>query len=112
MLAKPNRVVRGDDFRMTMRRGRRVSATHAVVHLADRSEGEPARFGFVISKAVGGSVTRNRLRRRLRAISSELVGTGFTGTDVVVRALPGSGTLDWVTLHHEISAAIEKGTSR
>ena len=112
MLAKPNRVVRADDFRMTMRRGRRVSAEHSIVYLADRPGVEPVRFGFVISKAVGGSVVRNRLRRRLRAIGSELVDGGFSGSDIVVRALPGCGSLDWTTLHHEISVAIEKGTSR
>lgn len=112
MLAKPNRVVRADDFRMTMRRGRRVNAECAVVYLADRPAPGPARFGFVISKAVGGSVVRNRLRRRLRAIGSELVDGGFTGSDIVVRALPGCASLDWTTLHHEISVAIEKGTSR
>lgn len=112
MLAKPNRVVRADDFRMTMRRGRRVTAASTVVYITDRPVDEPARFGFVISKAVGGSVVRNRLRRRLRAIGSELVGHGFTSTDVVVRALPGSASLDWANLHHEITAAIEKGTSR
>lgn len=112
MLAKPNRVVRADDFRMTMRRGRRVTAEFAVVYLADQEQSNPARFGFVISKAVGGSVIRNRLRRRLRAIGSELVDGGFSGTDIVVRALPGCASLDWTTLHHEISVAIKKGTSR
>ena len=112
MLAKPNRVVRADDFRMTMRRGKRVTSPHAVVYFADRVSAYPARFGFVVSKAVGGSVTRNLLRRRLRAIGAELVGSGTTGTDIVVRALPGSGQLDWATLHHEIVTSITKGTSR
>ena len=112
MLAKPNRVVRADDFRMTMRRGKRVTSPHAVVYFADRVSASPARFGFVVSKAVGGSVTRNLLRRRLRAIGSELVATGTSGTDIVVRALPGSGQLDWATLHHEIATVVAKGTSR
>lgn len=112
MLAKPNRVVRADDFRATMRRGRRVSTEHSVLYFADRPEVEPARFGFVISKAVGGSVVRNRLRRRLRAIGVELVDGGLGSTDIVVRALPGSASLDWTTLHHEITVAIQKGTSR
>jgi ribonuclease P protein component len=112
VLAKPNRVVRADDFRMTMRRGRRVSAAHSVVFVVDQAASGPARFGFVISKAVGGSVVRNRLRRRLRAIAGEAVHNGLTSTDVVVRALPGCASLDWTTLHNEITVAIEKGTSR
>jgi ribonuclease P protein component len=32
----------------------------------------PARFGFTVSKKVGGAVVRNRVRRRLRALTSAL----------------------------------------
>jgi ribonuclease P protein component len=32
----------------------------------------PARFGFTVSKKVGGAVVRNRLRRRLRALTGAL----------------------------------------
>lgn len=89
-----------------------MSAEHSIVYLVDSPGPGPARFGFVISKAVGGSVVRNRLRRRFRAIGNDLVDGGFSSTDVVVRALPGCASLDWTTLHHEITIAIEKGTSR
>ncbi|MEO5927666.1 MAG: ribonuclease P protein component [Patescibacteria group bacterium] len=108
MLSKPNRVVRAEDFRATMRRGNRLSTEHAVIYLAPRPS-QPARFGFVVAKTVGGSVTRNLLRRRFRAIGHELVGRGFTATDVVVRALPGSDKLSWTSLQQEISTAIQKG---
>ena len=80
MLAQPNRVVRAEDFRATMRRGKRVTSDHAVVYFAQRAGSEPARFGFVVAKTVGGSVTRNLMRRRMRAIGHELVAGGFTGT--------------------------------
>ncbi len=112
MLAKPNRVVRAEDFRATMRRGKRVSSDHAIVYFAQRAGSEPARFGFVVAKTVGNSVTRNLMRRRLRAIGAELVATGCTATDIVVRALPGSEKLSWATLHGEITHSIEKGTRR
>jgi ribonuclease P protein component len=109
VLSKPNRVVRADDFRATMRRGRRRSTEHAVLYFAPRATDEPARFGFVVAKTVGDSVTRNLMRRRLRAIGHELVGNGYRSTDVVVRALPGSEKLSWASLHEEISTGIERG---
>ena len=112
MLAHPNRVVRADDFRATMRRGERVTTDHAIVYLSQRAGSEPARFGFVVAKTVGGSVTRNLMRRRLRSIGHELVVGGFTGTDVVVRALPGSEKLSWSSLHEEITNGIERGAKR
>ncbi|GAB2593673.1 hypothetical protein GCM10009593_38000 [Microlunatus antarcticus] len=49
-------------------------------------------MGFVVSKAVGGAVVRNRVKRRLRhLVAAQLVGSP-TGLDVVVRALPAAGT--------------------
>lgn len=92
-----------------MRKGRRLTTDHAVLYFAPRPADEPARFGFVVAKSVGGAVTRNLMRRRLRSIGHELLGRGFSATDVVVRALPGSENLSWTNLHEEISTGIERG---
>ena len=56
-----------------------------------------SRVGFVVSKAVGGAVVRNRVKRRLRhLVAAELARTGGTDADaprdVVVRALPASSS--------------------
>lgn len=93
-----------------MRGGRRVTTEHAIIYFSARAGAEPARFGFVVSKAVGGAVKRNRLRRRLRAIAFEHVQAGVVGSDIVVRALSGSAELPWASLQREITTAIEKGT--
>ena len=112
MLAHPNRVVRAEDFRATMRRGKRVTTDHAIVYCTQRAGTEPARFGFVVAKTVGNSVTRNLMRRRLRSIGRELVTAGYAGADVVVRPLPGSEMLSWSSLHEEITSGIQIGTTR
>ena len=50
------------------------------------------RVGFVVGKAVGNAVTRNRVRRRLRHLAAaELSGTPDR-VSVVVRALPRAAT--------------------
>jgi ribonuclease P protein component len=61
-----------------------------VVHAnqTDARAGHPPRVGFVVSKAVGTAVVRNRTKRRLRALMASRVGTIPPGTDVVVRANP------------------------
>ena len=54
--------------------------------------GVTPRVGFVVSKAVGNAVTRNRVKRRLRHLCRPLVNELEDGTVVVVRALPAAAT--------------------
>jgi len=66
-----------------------------VVHAnsTDARAGQPPRVGFVVSKAVGNAVVRNRVKRVLRALMSTRVPQLPDGIDIVVRAnadLPGS----------------------
>jgi ribonuclease P protein component len=48
--------------------GIRISASAFVLQARKRMDNGPARFGFTVSKKVGNSVERNRVRRRLREI--------------------------------------------
>lgn len=66
----------------------------------------PARFGFIVTRKVGNAVNRNRIRRRLRAIARDFVDGGYTGADVVVRALPGAAAVSWTELRAEFSSAL------
>ena len=90
MLARTNRLLTAADFRGVLRRGKRQSTPSMSVSIVATDEGTPARFGFVVTKKVGNAVTRNLVRRRLKAAARELVDSGFSGADVVVRALPAS----------------------
>jgi len=112
MLAKANRVVTGADFRGVVRTGRRATTPIAVVYSTRTSEQSPTRFGFIVAKSVGGSVVRNRMRRRLRAIGRELLENRATGHDIVVRPLPASAEASWVTLHSEITDAVTRSVER
>ena len=111
MLAKANRVVSGADFRSIVRTGRRASTPLAVVY-STRTGETPTRFGFIVAKSVGGSVVRNRMRRRLRAIGSELLIERSTGVDIVVRPLPGSAEQTWATLHTQVIDAVNQSVGK
>ena len=59
----------------------------------DARAGQPPRVGFVVSKAVGNAVVRNRTKRVLRALVSARITLVPSGIDVVIRAkagLPGT----------------------
>jgi ribonuclease P protein component len=68
--------------------------------------------GFAVSKAVGGAVIRNRVKRRMRAIMAELLPTLDPGTSVVVRALPASADATFARLHADISDAVHAADAK
>jgi ribonuclease P protein component len=103
--------VTADDFRATVRKGRRSSTPSALLYVLHHKQPGPTRFGFIVSKTVGNSVTRNLVTRRLRSIAREFVRSQPTGNDVVIRALPGSPGVSWVTLQSEILTGLERSVA-
>ncbi|GAA1397617.1 ribonuclease P protein component [Luteococcus peritonei] len=90
MLPAQTRMRSASDFRSTMRGGVRAARPTLVVH-ARTTNSPPSRVGFVVSKAVGNAVTRNRVKRRLRHLVVPLLAASPDLT-VVVRALPAAAT--------------------
>jgi ribonuclease P protein component len=66
----------------------------------------PARAGFVVSKAVGNAVVRNRVRRRLRHLVRERLAELPPGSTLVVRALPAAAEASYPRLGADLDAAI------
>ena len=110
MLARANRLLSADDFRTTIRRGRRIPGALTVVHVLDDGTDAAARFGFIVGRKVGNAVTRNRVRRRLRAIAYGLLEDVAPGTRVVIRALPESAKATWTSLQGEVASALSRRT--
>ncbi len=89
MLPSASRMTSTDEFRLTVRRGVRVARPSLVIH-ARLGEGPPPRVGFVVSKAVGNAVTRNRTKRRLRHLVRDRLAELPERARIVVRALPAA----------------------
>ena len=112
MLAKANRLVRADDYRRLVRRGQRVASRHALLYFGHGDPSLPPRFGFIVAKTVGVAVDRNRVRRRLKALSFAAIPALPPGTEIVIRALPGAAQADWDTLQKELAGVLSGGQTR
>ncbi|MGB5952417.1 MAG: ribonuclease P protein component [Ornithinimicrobium sp.] len=126
MLPQRHRLRTASDFTAVLsRRARgviRVSTPRLVVHCSSvphatpEAESQavtlrrtrPPRAGFIVSKAVGNSVVRHRVTRRLRGIVAGRLSELPPGTDVVVRALPAAATASSVEFSADIDRALRR----
>ncbi|PAY23915.1 ribonuclease P protein component [Dietzia natronolimnaea] len=115
MLPRTHRLHRSADFatvvRKGARKGRRTMVVHAHVDSSDVRVGGP-RFGLVVSKAVGDSVTRHRVSRRLRHIASEVLPGLESDLLVVVRANPAAVSASHADLLHDMRTGLTSAVSR
>lgn len=108
MLTKANRITAADDYRGVVRRGARFVGANTVLYVRKNPEGGTPRFGFIVAKTVGNAVTRNLVRRRLKAICHSRLPSASPGVDVVIRALPPSATAPWADLDAEVHRSLLK----
>jgi ribonuclease P protein component len=112
VLPSAHRLTDGASFQQTVRVGRRAGSRTVVVHLAEEvapaGGGTGPRVGFVVSKAVGNAVVRNRVKRRLRHLAREHLASLPGSAALVVRALPASATAS----SRELSADLARCLAR
>ena len=116
VLPPAQRLTRPDQFRAAGRQGRRAGSRTVVTHLlvpeGEQVVGvpahEPARVGFVVGKAVGSAVTRNRVKRRLRHAARERVAELPQGSLLVVRALPTAALASYEELAGDLDRCLRR----
>ena len=96
MLPQQSRMRRPEEFRRVLRTGRRAGGSVVAGHLLlVGSDGpvrssEPVKVGFIVSRAVGSAVVRNRVKRRLRELMRRRVASLPGGCLLVLRAYPAA----------------------
>ncbi len=124
MLPARHRLRAAADFSATVRGagGARSGGRLLVLHARDRaltvtSDADPTadpapapasgpRVGFVVSKAVGGAVTRNRTKRVLRHLVADRLPGIPASVDLVVRANPASSAATTAQLATELDRTL------
>ncbi|MCR2813004.1 ribonuclease P protein component [Microbacterium sp. zg.Y1090] len=108
MLSRLNRLTRGVEYRAVVRGGRRCGGSHTVTYVMGPVGDRAPRFGFIVSKQVGGAVVRNTVRRRLKAVCAEVVDDVASGADIVIRALPSAATAPYDQLRGDVRRCLAK----
>jgi ribonuclease P protein component len=118
VLTRANRLTSSRLFAPAIRRGRRAGTRTVVLHLdlapaeRDAESGAAPRVGFVVSKAVGPAVTRNKVKRRLRHLARERLSSLPGSAVLVVRALPPAAGATYAELAGDLDKALGRVLDR
>ena len=109
MLPAAHRLRRSGEFTAAVRSGRRASRGSVVVHLTQPAPtgDQSVKAGFVVSKAVGGAVVRNKVKRRLRHLVAERMSKLSPGATLVVRALPAAAFVGYQQMALDLDLALD-----
>ncbi len=107
MLPAAARMRRRQDFELAVRRGSRAGGESVTAHLlVHDDQAAPALIGFVVNRAVGNAVVRNRVRRRLRHLARVRAGGLPAGSLLVIRAKPRAADIRQRDLAAELDLVI------
>ena len=84
-----HRLSRSRDFDAVYRNGRSVSTRFLVLYSFPREDDGEPRIGFAVPRSAGGAVVRNRIKRQLREVWTELLPQIESGRDYVLIVRPG-----------------------
>jgi ribonuclease P protein component len=103
-------MTRSTEFGATVSRGTRAAQPDLVLYaLRSDDTGEPGpRIGLIVSKAVGNSVHRHRVSRRLRHAARSILDDLDPAERVVIRALPRSRDAVSPRLEQELRTALQR----
>jgi len=111
MLAREKRLHRGGDIKQVFKDGRWISERRLTLHFR-RSLQPETRWGVVVSRRVGGAVTRNLVKRRLRELCRLFDQEIPPGWDLLLVARKGADQALFTDLHKDLEKAIRRARIR
>ena len=100
-LPKQMRLLRSVDYRKVYAKGRRRSLDFLVAFALANGK-SLSRIGFTVPRAVGGSVERNRIKRRLRETTRKHLAELGPGWDIVFNVRQSAKQAEFATIEHAV----------
>ncbi len=94
-------------FRFVYNKGKSSANKYLVIFVVKNS-GETNRLGISISKKVGKSVVRNRIRRRIKESYRSLEDNIKVGYDIVFLARQGANGSEYNDIHRSIKSLLNR----
>lgn len=102
------RLTKNFEFKNVYKAGRRQSGPFFNMYTLKKNKGT-IRLGISVSKRVGKSVVRNKVKRRLREAFRKNVSDVRKGFDIVISAKPAISLADFTQIEKELTRLLKRG---
>lgn len=99
------------EFKKVYSEGRYYVEKYVVMYII-KNDSALNRVGFSVSKKVGNSVVRNRIKRLMKEAFRKSAGNTKLGYDMVFTARAGSGSADYSKIERNIISILNKAKLR
>jgi len=106
MLSKAERLNKAHDFLRIKKQGSFFRTPYFKLAFLKRRDGFPTRIGFIVSNDLGKAVSRNLVRRRLRAIFRKNYDRISSSTDLILIGRIDLAQFDFARLMREVEKAL------
>ena len=105
---KSLRLTKNFEFKKVYEARRRWSSPFFTMYVKN-NQLDRTRLGISISKKVGKSVVRNKIKRRIKEIFRKSLAEIKKGYDVVITVKPQAADADFKTMESEIKSLLKRG---
>lgn len=105
-LPPAERLLARRDFLLVQSKGRRLHGECFVLLVFDRGDGMPSRIGVTVSRKVGNSVVRHRVKRWVRETFRRNKALFPQSADIVAIAREGKAPASFEAVHAELTTLV------
>ncbi|MDI3480858.1 MAG: ribonuclease protein component [Tepidanaerobacteraceae bacterium] len=102
------RLTKNFEFKNVYRAGKRLSCPYFNVYIKE-NDLKTARLGVSISKKIGKSVVRNRIKRRIKELFRHNIENIKKGIDIIISIKKDISKMDYKDLKREIKNILKRG---
>lgn len=106
-MKKTNRVTSNQDFVAAIKKGKTARCNSFVLHVF-KNDLDYGRVGVSVSTKLGHAVTRNRIKRQLRAMCDSLINYENSQYDIIIIAKNGFLESSYQTNYEELCELLKK----
>ncbi|MDD4570445.1 MAG: ribonuclease P protein component [Tepidanaerobacteraceae bacterium] len=107
-MKKALRLTKNLEFKNVYRAGRRWTSPFFTMYIK-KNHLNHSRLGVSVSKKVGKSVVRNKIKRRVKEIFRINIDSIKKGWDIVISARPAASSLEYKKIEKEMKTLLKRG---